>query len=105
MIGPDDLFYPRAAGHYGGDTDVAAASRIESTGKAALIRERVLALMRRHPAGLTADEAATLLNEIPGNVRPRFSEFKALGILRDTGIRRRNEIGNSMRVLALVGGS
>lgn len=93
--------YPRTAGHWGGDTDQAAAEQIEGSGKAEALRNRIVLLLGKHEDGLTADEAAETLGEIRDSVRPRFTELKKRGILIDTGKRRESSNRNKQRVLKL----
>lgn len=65
------------------------------------IREAVFDVIRRAAEdGLTADEAAALLNMDVLSVRPRISELKAQGRVRATGARRNNVKGNSQAVVA-----
>jgi len=94
--------YPHTAGHYGGDTDMEAADKMERSGSAATLRSNVLKLLAIHKEGLTADEAAEILGEILGSIRPRFSELKKRKLLVDTGIRRPSSNGNNQRVLKLA---
>lgn len=95
--------YPRTAGHQGGDTDMAAAARIEKSGRAELLRNRVIDKLRECPDGMTADECADALGE-DCSVRQRFTELKQRGILVDTGIRRNTAHGRGQRVLKLASG-
>jgi predicted ArsR family transcriptional regulator len=46
----------------------------------------------------TADECAAWLEENVLAVRPRFSELLALGLIEDTGIRRKNASGRNATV-------
>lgn len=98
----DGYTYPSAVGHRGGDTDKAAAEKLERSGRAFRLRERVETLMESENSrrGLTADEAAEKLGESILAIRPRFTELKKSGKLADTGQRRKNEGGSSQRVLA-----
>jgi hypothetical protein len=108
--------YPLAPGHGGTDTSQQAAAEIES--KADMLRKRCLAAVRRapqhtpgvlqrgkapvvkttpatneagQPVGLTVREACELINEDNDNLNPRFSELRAAGLIRDSGVRRLNK--------------
>ena len=50
----------------------------------------------------TADEVADRLNQSPLTIRPRVSELRTAGKIRDTGARRRNASGKSAAVWELV---
>lgn len=95
------LPYPLVAGHQGGDTDVDAAHDIEDSGAAETLRKQVIELMRKHPLGLTADEAAAKMDVDILSIRPRFTELKIRGYLVDTGWRRPSSNGKLQRVLKL----
>jgi hypothetical protein len=85
-----DLFnYPKAAGFKRTQTSAQAAEDI--TPKAPAIREMVLAVL--HLRDMTADEMAYHLSMDKLSVRPRFSELRAMGKIRDTGERRANGSG------------
>lgn len=99
----DKMNYPKSAGHQGGDTDRAAAQKIEDSGRGATLRERVENLLRHTPNGLTADEAAYELGESILAIRPRFTELKRDGILVDRGERRKSCSKCKMRVLHWFG--
>ena len=86
--------YPHAPGHKHTDTSLQAAILV--TDRAEYLRPRVLAALQEQPR--TADELAELLGEHPGNVRPRCSELRHLGKVRDTGQRRVNAWGHKMIV-------
>ena len=98
----DGYTYPTVVGHRGGDTDKAAAEKLERSGRAFRLRERVETLMASETCrrGLTADEAAQKLGESILAIRPRVTDLKKSGKLADTGVRRKNEGGSSQRVLA-----
>jgi len=91
---PDLLtWYPARAGHKGRDTGAAAADAVERHGRAARLRDAVLAAVRVAP--MTADECAAVLRESVLSIRPRFSELAARGLLIDAGLRRANESGRN----------
>lgn len=91
--------YPHQPGHRGADTSIEAAEHI--AGSCDLIRAQVLELLRQHPAGLTADECAAMLERSVLSVRPRLTELKALGQIEPSGARRQNASGCSARVMVL----
>jgi len=62
------------------------------------IRAQVLAVVKSAHAGISADEIATLLNRSILSVRPRVSELKHQGLIRETGERRRNASGMTATV-------
>lgn len=97
-----DLFtwresYPRHAGWKDQTTSKDAAIAIEKTGRAATLREDVLAYYRTG-AEATADEVADAMKESPLSIRPRVAELKAAGLLIETGIRRKSSTGRSSHV-------
>lgn len=68
-----------------------------------LIRAKVLRrIIENHckgGGGLTADECAADLRLSPLTVRPRFTELKGDGLIKDTGIRPANRPGRSASVM------
>lgn len=79
-------------GWKGTGTSQEAAREIE----AGTIRRRVRAFLERAPRPLTADEIADALL-IPGcSVRPRLTELRIDGRVRDSGIRRLGHYGRPM---------
>lgn len=95
-----DLFlYPHGPGFRATDTSAAAARAVRA--KATTLRDRVLSVIQESgTTGLTADEAAILLRETPGNIRPRCSELSRQSPprIRDSGKRRRNRAGHAQIV-------
>lgn len=94
-----DLFsyhpaYPVSAGFKGTDTSRAAAETIN----ASVLRGKVLDAYRRF-GPMTADQCAEALRIDRLSIRPRCSELKRLGKLRDTGNRAPNDSGKSAVVL------
>ena len=83
--------YPDQPGHRGTDTSRAAAASMAP--KASLLRDRVLAEIRRCPS--TPDEVAKRLRQTVLAVRPRVTELKAKALIVDTGARRKNASGRS----------
>lgn len=90
--------YPERAGWKEPDTARAAADAIEATGRAATLRDAVLAIYARGGRH-TADEVAELLNEDILSIRPRVSELSKQHRLVDTGVRRLNARGRNAKVL------
>lgn len=89
-----DLFavYPEVPGARGTDTSMAAADSVAD--EAPRLRERVLEQIRGAGArGLTPDEAAAELERTPFTIRPRFTELRIEGSIRDSGRRRENVSG------------
>jgi len=82
--------YPNVAGYKRTDTSEAAAALI--TPKAATIRDMVL---RNLDSPMTPDEMASHLGMDILSVRPRFSELNAKGKIRDSGLRRKTEMGRN----------
>lgn len=84
-----DLFqYPNYAGPKAKGTSSEAATRIEKSGKAEILRIRVLAALDI-PA--TSKELAHAMQTDLLSVRPRLSELKARGLIKETGERRHGE--------------
>lgn len=90
-----DLFayaesYPVTAGFKVDGTSREAAQSINAAG----LQAKVLTAFRRH-GPMTADQCAVALNIDRLAVRPRCTELKELGKLRDSGQRRPNASGRS----------
>jgi hypothetical protein len=96
-----NVHYPLIAGCTNGSTSRDAATAIESSGRAAKLRERVITLFRCGYR-LTADEAAAMLDEPILSVRPRIAEAHKLGKLQPTGDRRASSGGRPSHVWALT---
>ena len=95
----DELFYPERPGHqYGSDTSEAAARSMDD--KARVLHNQCLRVLKL--AGpRTADEIAADLNRSILAIRPRVTELKRLGLIVDTGERRKNESGRSAAMVAI----
>lgn len=92
-----NLFYPNTAGYREPTTSKDAAIAIESSGRAANLRERVKAFFEGgHQA--TADEVARILKEPVLSTRPRLAELHKQGFIIQTGIRRASSEGRSSHV-------
>lgn len=70
--------------------------------KSPTLREQVLTVLRRHPAGLTADQIAERMGKSILAVRPRVTELASAGALVDTGKREKNSSGMNATVWRLA---
>jgi hypothetical protein len=84
--------YPHSPGHRGIDTSVEAAAYLEA-GLRALQRKAFVAIRAAGPRGLTTEELTAVLDAPYSSVQPRTSELQRLGLIRDSGLRRRNASG------------
>lgn len=92
--------YPQHPGSKTNGPSQEAASRIAP--KAPNLRDQAVAIFKQHHRlGLTADEMAFLLNVSILSIRPRFSELVRLGLIEDSGERRKNEFGSNVTVWIL----
>src|SRR4030081_2085747 len=91
-----ELIYPDAPGFKTSGPSEEAAEAMGST--ANKMRAAVLAQFAQYPGGATADEVAKDLNLSVLSVRPRVSELKRLGKVKQTGARRKNESGMTATV-------
>jgi predicted ArsR family transcriptional regulator len=91
-----ELIYPDAPGFKVSGPSEQAAEAIGST--ANKMRAAVLAQFAAYPGGATADEVAKDLNLSVLSVRPRVSELKRTGKIKQTGSRRKNESGMTATV-------
>jgi predicted Rossmann fold nucleotide-binding protein DprA/Smf involved in DNA uptake len=89
--------YPQTAGYRVTGTSQDAARSIDAAG----LRAKVLAVLRDRPA--TADECAARLGMDRLSIRPRLSELKLDGKVRDSGLRRRNASNKNALVWVLAG--
>jgi predicted ArsR family transcriptional regulator len=83
--------YPATPGYKAPGTSQQAAASMKS--KAGTLRSKVAFALRNH--SMTADEVAVALGESILSIRPRLSELRATGSIRDTGMRRKNASGKS----------
>lgn len=88
--------YPDAAGYRRPGPSQDAAEAIGTD--AANLRSRVLTAFRAAPGGLTADEAAAVVQRSVLSVRPRVAELHRMGEVRQTGERRKNGSGMTATV-------
>lgn len=86
--------YPDTPGHRNVDTSVAAALAL-APGLGRLQRRVQKAIKEAGPQGLTSDELASRLGMERWSVRPRTSELRQKGWIRDSGQRRRNATGRT----------
>lgn len=91
--------YPLAPGYKDGDTSRQAAAAITPT--VARIRDLVADCYLFY-GPMTADEVAGRLGLSILTVRPRVTELVKLGIIADTGTRRRNASGHTAKVYELT---
>lgn len=70
----------------------------------ALRRRAFDVLLARGAGGATPDEIAATLGQSVLSVRPRLTELKELGLVRETDRRRKNESGHNATVLVAVTG-
>jgi transcription initiation factor IIE alpha subunit len=91
-----ELVYPDVPGFKAPGPSEDAANIVR--GSAAKLRGLVLGRIRECPNGATADEIAEHLNLSVLSVRPRVSELKRTGKIKQTGARRKNESGMTATV-------
>jgi len=95
--------YPETPGHRYVDTSIEAAAAIApKCGR--LQRLALAAIKETGVSGLTTDELANRLGVDRGSIQPRTSELKLLGLIRDSGQRRRNLNGKRAIVWTAAGG-
>ena len=96
--------YPYQPGHRGVETSIQAARMLSG----ALGRLQLLvtaALVSAGTDGLTAHEAAALLRADKSAIQPRLSELRTMGLIRDSGKRRKNASGKNAIVWVLCHGA
>lgn len=86
---------------YAPGSDTSQAAALSMVRDAPRLRAAVLAVLERHPGGLTSDEIAGELGESVLSIRPRVTELKQAGQLEDTGERRANRSGRTAAVVRL----
>lgn len=91
-----DRPYPGSPGFKAPGTSQEAAQAV--AGRAGAVRDAVFEAVAAAEGGLTADEAAGILGQKPGYIRPRVSELAKAGRLVKTGGRRKNASGLSAAV-------
>lgn len=84
--------YPDAPGHRNIDTSMEAASDLAP--KVGPLQRIALGAIRNAGCfGLTSDELMAIMGMERWSVQPRTSELKRKGLIRDSGLRRRNASG------------
>ncbi len=81
----------------------AAKVRLGGVMLAIEVRGEVHRWLREHPEGATADEVAYALKYSILTVRPRVSELYKLGLIVDSGLRRKNASGKNAIVWIVKG--
>ncbi len=94
-----ELQYPDSPGFKAAGPSEQAAKAI--AGPAKTLRDKVLQTIAAAPHGLTADEVAGKLNKSILSVRPRVSELRRQGEIRQSSHRGRNDSGLSASVWVL----
>lgn len=89
--------YPYSPGHRGVETSIAAAQSID----ARTLQKLVVGALAQY-GEMTADEIAARLGLSILSTRPRCTELKRLGRIRDTGERRPNASGRNAAVFSLA---
>lgn len=87
------LGYPHKPGFKVQKTSRQAAEEI--TSKAKTLQKKILELLVNLPAGATPDQIAEYLEESILSIRPRMSELKAQGKIKDSGLRGKTAFGKS----------
>jgi hypothetical protein len=91
-----DAVYPNSPGFKAHGPSEEAAKAIGSVVKT--LRDQVRQTIAANPQGLTADEVAQRLDRSILSVRPRVSELRRLGEIRQSGERGRNQSGLSASI-------
>lgn len=91
----DLLTYPAQPGHKSPGPSQEAAVAMKPS--AATLRQNCLDMLCC-VNDATADDVASFLRQSVLSIRPRFSELLAMGLIEDTGIRRKNASGRNATV-------
>tara|TARA_R100000808_G_scaffold24138_1_gene54858 strand:+ start:4840 stop:5268 length:429 start_codon:yes stop_codon:yes gene_type:complete len=94
-----ELPYPANPGYKGQLTSKEAAREKKSTKK--LDQTMVLLALSSAPDGLTADEVAEIYGHVFIKYRPRISELRKAGKIKDSGTRRDSYLGKPQIVWVL----
>ena len=86
-------YTPNRTGYRNTDTSALAAVQVEP--KTKIMRDAILAAMKRHGAPVGADELAEIMDVNTLAVRPRLTELRDKGLIRDTGPRGQTNMGKS----------
>lgn len=95
------MIYPNTPGHKAGAPETSEQAADEIKSKATTLREEAMSFFRTGWR-LTADQLAKAMKEHPLAIRPRVSELRAMGLVRDTGVRRLNDSGKRAAVWEAV---
>jgi len=87
----NDFMYPNVPSP--GKTDTSYDAAVAIMPRVQTLRDRALVVIRERPS--TSDECAEAMNESILAVRPRCSELFTLGLIRDSGLRRKMASGRS----------
>lgn len=88
--------YPHAPGFQGTDTSRSAARHASASMR--MIHNQVMERLR-HSSGLTSDEVAEQMQMSVLAVRPRMTELKLLGLIKDSGQRRANNLSGKRAIV------
>ncbi len=91
--------YYNGTGYRPTDTSFAAADHAAGTSEQ--VRKKIVAAITS-TGPMTADETARVLDLSVLTVRPRFTELRLTGKIRDTGRRRKNDSGRNAIVWAVA---
>lgn len=86
--------YPDSPGFTNDTTSLAAAEAIKPTAQS--LRNAALAVLSKHAR--SADEVASDLCQSVLSIRPRITELKRLGLIKETGLRWPNASGRLAHV-------
>jgi hypothetical protein len=95
------LFAYRGAPGVKSDDATTLRAALDMAGRAHYLRAAVLSDMKANGPG-TADQIARRIGESILAIRPRCSELRAAGFIRDSGVRSRNDSGKSAIVWCLA---
>lgn len=99
QLGLFERRYPREPGYAPNDTSHRATREVKAV--ATGLRFAVLGVLKTRP--MTADETAAALNQSVLTIRPRLTELLRMGVIEDSGERRRNESGKLAKVWKVKG--
>ena len=86
-------YTPKGTGFRHTDTSTGAAVQVEN--RASTLRMAVLSVLKGASGPLSPDEVADILREDKLSIRPRFTELKDAGKIRDSGLRGKTDLGKS----------
>ena len=92
--------YPDAPGFKAPGPSEDAANAIAGTGRN--LRDQVREVIANSPSGITADDVARKLNRSILSIRPRVSELRRLGEIRQSGARGKNESGMTASIWVIA---